>query len=396
MSYATPDPNEVSIQVGSTRFQGWQSVSITRSCESMPNSFALTASTEFMQGPAIAGTRPGQACSIYVGQNLVITGWIDRRTITADGHNHGVAISGRGITRNLVDCSADLVNDPGLKGGMINAANTRDLAQRLCKAFGITARSAVSDLGISIPNFQVSLGETPYEIIESVARYAGYLVYEDQNGNLVLDRVGTNSMASGFTMPGNIEAISAERSEDGRYSHYTVVWYAINQLAEVSAIANQRATVIDQTMPEYRPLIRVSAQIVPAYDVGQAMANWEMARRLGRSQAASITCDSWRDTAGNLWQPNYLAPIEAPAADITGANWIIGSVTYRKDMSGTHADLILMPPDAFNPEPNPLNLFDNELANSPQSSQSPAPPSTAPQNPNLAGQQTVAPAGGLT
>ena len=125
-------------------------------------------------------------------------------------------------------------------------------------------------------------------------------------------------------------------------------------------------------------MIRVSAQITPAYDIGKAMANWEWGRRLGRSQAASITCDLWRDTAGNLWQPNYLAPIEAPAADITGANWIIGSVTYRKDASGTHADLILMPPLAFEPQPNPLNLLDNEIAGTPPTSQSPAPPSTNP------------------
>ena len=272
MSYAAIDPNEVSIQVGSTQFRGWKTVSITKSCETMPNSFALSASTEFMQGPAIAGTRPGQPCQIFIDQNLVITGWIDRRTITADGHNHGVTISGRGITRNLVDCSADLVNDPGLKGGMINAANTLDLATRLCKAFGITARSAVADLGIPILPFQIALGETPYEIIESVARYAGYLLYEDQNGNLVLDRIGTQSMASGFTMPGNIEAISAERSEDGRYSHYIVVYYGINTLSETAPLGNQRAIVIDKTMPEYRPLIRVSAQITPAYDIGKAMA----------------------------------------------------------------------------------------------------------------------------
>jgi len=371
------DPDVVSIEVGSTRFQGWQSISITRSCESMPNSWQVTASTEFMQSrEAMAGTRPGQACSIYIGSDLVITGWIDRRSITASGRAHAVILSGRGITRNLVDCSADIIKDPGLQGGMINATSTLDLAQRLCKAFKITARSAVTDLGLAIRPFQVAIGETPYEIIESVARYTGYLVYEDENGDLVLDRIGTNSMASGFSMPGNIEAIGADRSVDGRYSDYTVVYYAINSYSEQAPLANQRATVNDPTMTEYRPLIRASAQITPDYDFGKAMANWEFARRLGRCQAATLTCDSWRDVDGKLWTPNWLAPIEAPAADITGAQWIIGTVTLRKDMSGTHADVILMPPDAFQPQPNPLNLFDQEIAASAPRSQDPTPPST--------------------
>ena len=51
--------DDVTIQVGSNRFIGWQNVSISRSCESMPNNWSLTASAEFLQGAALAGTRPG-------------------------------------------------------------------------------------------------------------------------------------------------------------------------------------------------------------------------------------------------------------------------------------------------------------------------------------------------
>ena len=143
-------PDDVSIQVGANRLTGWQSVSITRSCELMPNSWSLTASAEFMDGATLTATRPGQACLIYIGSDLVITGWIDRRSIPIDAHNHTVTLSGRGKTRNLVDCSADLVHDPGLKGGMINQPNALSVAKVLCKAYGITAVSAVADLGVRI------------------------------------------------------------------------------------------------------------------------------------------------------------------------------------------------------------------------------------------------------
>ncbi len=379
-------PDDVTIQVGSNRFVGWQNVSISRSCESMPNNWSLTASAEFLQGAALAGTRPGQSCLIYIGSDLVITGKIDRRSIPIDAHNHRVTLSGRGITRNLVDCSADLLNDPGIRGGQINGANALDVAAKLCKAYGITARSAVSDLGIAIPSFQVPLGETPYQIIESVARYAGYLVYEDVFGRLVLDRIGTSQHASGFTLPGNVEAINGERSVDGRFSTYVVVYSGVDQTSDLGSLANRRATILDDTLGEYRLRIIVSEQIAPTPAgqqtidndaIAKPRANREKARRIGRSQGASITCDSWRDNGGKLWTPNWLATIDAPAADISNATWIIGSLTFRKDMSGTHTDLILMPPDAFSPEPNPLNLFDAELTNAPQTSQAPAPPSTS-------------------
>lgn len=260
------------------------------------------------------------------------------------------------------------------------------MAAKLCKAYGITARSAVADLGIAIPSFQVPLGETPYQIIESVARYAGYLVYEDVFGRLVLDRIGTSQHASGFTLPDNVEAINGERSVDGRFSTYVVVYSGVDQTADLGGLANRRATILDDTLGEYRLRIIVSEQIAPTPAgqqtidndaIAKQRGNWEKARRVGRSQGASITCDSWRDNGGKLWTPNWLATIDAPAADIANATWIIGSLTFRKDMSGTHTDLILMPPDAFRPEPNPLNLFDAELTNAPQTSQAPAPPSTS-------------------
>ncbi len=342
----------------------------------MPNSFSLTASTEFLQGTGLEATRPDQACTITIGSDLVVTGWIDRRSISLDARNHTVTIMGRGMTRSLADCSVDLLDSPAIKGGTISATNTSTLAQALAAAYGVTCRSAVADLGVAVPSLRVSPGETPMEAIESVARYAGFLLYEDENGALILDRIGTDSMASGFTVPGNIEAISAERSVDARYSDYVVLFGGIERLVEVTNGQYLYSIAKDKTVSQKRVLILVSEQSAPVADpaqnyvlssaIAQVRANWEFARRLGRSQAASITCDSWRDSAGKLWTPNWLASVEAKAADIDGANWIIGTVTFRKDMSGTHADLVLMPPDAFSPSPDPLNLFDNELANSPR------------------------------
>ena len=360
LGYGLAQPSdEIAIVVGNTRVVGWETVSITRSVEAFPNNFVLTASDQYPDDPTKATvfpTGPGEKCQVYVGADLVITGFIDRYGITIGGGRHEVTITGRGLCQDLVDCSAVIASNT------ISASNALDLAQKLSAPFGVTARIADGvDLGKPVKFFTVALGETAYEIVERVARYAGYLVYEDQNGVLVLDRVGTTAMASGFTAPGNIEGASSTLSIDQRFSEYTVVWNTISQYSEINPLANQRADVKDPTMPRYRPRIIVSEQIDPDSDYGTARANWEYARRIGRSQAISLTCDSWRDTSGALWQPNMLAPVNAPALKITNAQWIIGSVVFRKDQSGTHADLVLMPPDAFDPEPTPLYLWDREI-----------------------------------
>jgi prophage tail gpP-like protein len=360
--------DEVSIVIGDRRLIGWETVQISRSAEAVPNGFVLTASEEFPNDPTRIAAMPGSPVKVMIGDDLVLTGYVDRYSMRGDAHQHGVEITGRGLCQDLVDCSADLLNTAALKGGQISAGNVLELAQILCEAFGIQVKAPVADLGPKIPQFQIALGETAYEVIAKVAQYAGYLVYEDATGALVLDRVGTKPHASGFQQGVNIEAYSATLSFDQRYSDYTVVLYSVAQAAEISPTLNLSATVHDPNiLNRYRPRIIVSQQTQSATEtnvqaVAKSTANWELARRIGRSQEISLLCDSWRDSAGELWQPNRLALIDAPALKIEHRSWVIGSVVYRKDSSGTHADLLLMPADAFRPQPTALNIFDLELA----------------------------------
>jgi len=65
----------------------------------------------------------------------------------------------------------------------------------------------------------------------------------------------------------------------------------------------------------------------------------------------TVTCDSWRDAAGKLWAPNHLAPIAATVLKLNTASWLIASVQYIRDENGQHAQLTMMDPKAFSPEP---------------------------------------------
>jgi len=372
------DQDEVSIQIKDRHITGWESVSISRSVEQMPNAFQLTAADQWPDDPKKVIFFPGQAGEptiLRIGKDVVLTGYTDRYAVQVSPRQHDVIISGRGKCQDLVDCSADVIRSKDLQGASLSAANLLDMAKRLCKPFDLQARSAVADLGKPIPQFTVAIGETSYEILERLARYSGFLVYEDEKGDLVLDRVGTEKMASGFTMPGNIESAGSSLSIDQRFSDYVAVWQSVNAYVEINPLGNQRAAVHDDHMPRYRPRIMVSEQTDNDTTLAQRRVEWEMARRMGRSQAVNLTCDSWRDTSGKLWQPNKKAKINAAALKLKDEEWIIGSVTFRKDQSGTHADLVLMPPDAFSVEPAPLYLWNRQLEQPPPSP-SPSPPTT--------------------
>ena len=379
-SGAAEDPaNAVSIQVGNQRISGWESLAISRSVEAMPNQFMLTMSDQYPQDPNRLTLYPGQTANpstVYIGDDVVITGYVDRCMMGAAPNRHEITITGRGLCQDLVDCSADLLQTHELQGATFSAENVLDAAHKLAKPFGISARSAVSDLGKQIPPFTISIGETSYQVLERICRYAGFLLYEDENGTLVLDRVGTTKHASGFSMPGNIENARSELAIDQRYSVYIATWQSVLNLETIDALDSQAGRADDLEMPRYRPLFFQCEMGDSDVSLAKRRAEWELKRRRGRSQSVFITCDSWRDSEGKLWTPNYRAPINAPALKMSNTEWLIGAVTYRKDLSGTHADLVLMPPEAYDPEPSPLNLWDREMAAGVPSLQTPPPSGT--------------------
>ena len=382
MSTTTNSGDDVSISVGTQTISGWDTLQITRSAEQFPNHFAFSMTEPYPDDPSRILVQAGQPCQVYIGNDLVVTGYIDRYAGRIGPGSHEVEIIGRGKCEDLLDCSADLLSpDSPVVGGSTQASSLLDLARKLTKPFGIDSICTVADLGGPIKVFQVSLGESPYQIIERVARYAGYLVYEEEHGDLVLDRIGTRQMASGFAQGVNIEAAASSMDVDGRFTTITMLWSTVDQTSKGADanLFNRRAHASDkglEALGRFRPRIAVSTQTDNSQMFAQRMADWEMARRVGRSQAVQITCDSWRDSAGRLWQPNWLAQVDLPALKLK-ANWIIGSVTFRKDASGTHADLVLMPPDAFSIEPSVLAPFEREFYQNPDRP-NPGPATTSP------------------
>jgi prophage tail gpP-like protein len=72
---------------------------------------------------------------------------------------------------------------------------------------------------------------------------------------------------------------------------------------------------------------------------------------MGRSMQVRLSTDSWRDASGALYEPNTLVDIDLPGLKLTPRIWLIADVTYVRDEQGTRTDLVIMPPQAFYPEP---------------------------------------------
>lgn len=342
--------DDLVLTVKGKRFTGWQSVRVTRGIDHMPSDFELGV-TEAEPGNLFE-IFPFDDCTVAIGSDLVLTGYVDRYASSISRGSHPVTITGRGKCQDLVDCAAVY------PGAQIKAGSVRQLAQDLGKAYGITA---TGEAGPPIPQFNLNLGETSWEIIERCTRYGKLLAYEGTDGNLILATVGKETHTSGFAQGANIQDASCTYSGDQRFSEYKAAMMTTDRLQEIPG-GNLLGTVKDEGVPRFRLRVIISEQTQDGVQIALARAQWEKTRRYGRSQTITLTCDSWRDSAGRLWSPNTLALVEIPALKRALVPWLISEVVFMRDgKSGRTARVTLMPPDAFAPEPVVLNPLSADL-----------------------------------
>jgi prophage tail gpP-like protein len=352
--------DDLSIVSGGQSIAGWTDVSVTLRAEGFPNSFEISATSRAPDGKSATIVKPGDACQVMLGADTVITGYVDRVVEGGDKDSHTLSLSGRGMTQDLVDCSAIWTH------GQMVSGTALDIAKRLASAYGTSGIKVKLGPGASAgdpipsPTF-LNYTETGADIIQRVALNAKLLAYEDATGALVLATVGSTQAASGAVYGQNVQAWSAENSMDQRFSDLICCSETMDGLADFNG-SDFYYTATDPGVPRMRnrnvQLEHVAVEGGPA-EFTKNKAIWEVARRLGRSTTVHVTLDSWRDSAGTLWAPNTLMPVDVPGLLLANKILCISEVTFRRNNeTGTTADLLLMPPQAFTPEPISLLPLD--------------------------------------
>lgn len=337
--------DDLTLTVGDQSLAGWTDVRVTRRLEGIPNDFEIGMTERFPGQTDAFLVQSGDPCVVTLGDDTVLTGYVDRFSRGYDAGSHSLTITGRGKTQDLVDCMAEWAS------GQISGSNALEIAQKLATPYGLTV-SCLGDPGPAIPQFNLTIGETAFDIIERICRYAGLLVYEGADGNLILGTAQSTAAASGFSEGVNVQSAHVLGAMDQRFSEYLVFLLATDTLGDIGEGTNLSFTAKDPNVPRHRRTGLIAEAGGGGLDVTQRRAVWEAARRLARGLSATIICDSWRDSAGTLWTPNTLAPISLPGLKLDGVNWTFGEIEYRRaEHTGTTCQVTMMDPAAFTPEP---------------------------------------------
>lgn len=344
----TINDDNISIEVDGRLYTGWKNWKVTAGIESVPRSFTITIAGNSPQS-TLANLKSGKSCKITLGNDLLLNGYIGAVNKGINANQFDAKITGTSRFVDFIDSTI-----PPQPNSQISSRTLPQIAEMLAQPHNLTVTTTPPDSAI-IPVYGLSIGETAYDVTETIARYRGYLVYDSPNGDVILSRAGS-TRHTGRLVQGQPQILSAEILQDNsnRYAEYNVYWEAVSRLDQEVRGDNVHGSSRDSAIRSNRRLDIVSNQIIDGNDVAQLRADWELNRRIGRSFQLALRVFGYRDSSGTIWTPNKLVSIKFPYLDIGSTEFLITNCSYEQNQDGSVTTMILMPPSAFAIQPTAI------------------------------------------
>ena len=354
-----PKGPRLRLNVDGEAYQGWETATVTRGMETLSGTFELTVNEMWDGLRRPWRVRQGDSCSVEVRMRHsdkffpLITGHVERKTMSFNGEDHTVSVSGRDAAGLLVDSSALL------SSWDFTNVHPVDLVKKICEPHKIKValHAEIPAAAIAIPKkYAIDPGDTAAAAIENVCRVAGLLAISDGLGGLILARAGTGRCTTALVEGRNVKAASATYDHSGRFHRYVVLGShkGRDDLSGKSA-ASVRGEAIDQgVLRESRVLVvRPEGNVTVAQ--ATTRAEWEKSVRRSRACTISVTVQGWTQADDTPWPINKLVNVKLPTLgmgdDFSGVELLITRVTHTLTLEGgTTTELELRRPGAFRPE----------------------------------------------
>lgn len=338
--------------INSTTYTDFISAQITRSVSNIAGTFTLTLRDKWRfeddSWPFVPGTKIQLQAGSFPQKSAIVTGFIDRVEVSVSAEDREIVISGRDKTGDLVDCA------PDLKGSEFKNLSLLDIAKKLCEPFGIgvtfvgtqKSGSVVQSPGAASiapsvskktkPKFNIRPGESVFNILHDLVKEAGYLMFPDEFGDLIIfDRTtaGLSKSPVPLTQGENILSAQAVYDFSDRYSLYIVKGqsYGTDNFSSTNS-TEPEGRASDCAIDRYRSTVVISERNVDKAGA-QKRAEWEATTRATRSTDVRCVVQGWSRPDGSLWSINELVTVHAGFIGI-GDDMVVNSVAFSKNTSG--------------------------------------------------------------
>jgi len=365
----------VCLNIRGQRFNAWTSATITRDLHELAGTFELCLlDTGRLPGSIVPPIHRGDACTVAIDGEVVLTGRIDVTDISESGTTLDMKVRGRDRTGDLVDCAA-APNGPAEYRNIGLLA----FATAICAPFGIPVRIDM-DEGAKFAKLALNPHDTALAAIESAARQRSALVTSDGVGGLVLTQGGKQRAPWHLVRGENLIALHSKDDGTHRFSDVFVKGQSASgagcrvrgrAAASVAAVANAHpappagtasAGILmtghaqDPEITRWRPFVKLTRS-QSGMTSAQEQAEWLV--RVFKSQSIELryTVLDWRagppsgigpaPRLGALWRPNTLATVFDPPREINGDMLIAGVVYKMDEKSGITTALRVVGPNAY-------------------------------------------------
>ncbi|WP_325950174.1 phage baseplate assembly protein [Pseudomonas putida] len=334
------DVAPVLLQVGSQIHTGWQEVSIRLSLEQMADEFSLTLTERWTESGEVRPVVPGQACTVKIGNELVLTGYLDEVLPDYDAESHSIVANGRSRAADMVDCSG--------KEKRLDGRTLVQIATTLAQPYGIEVVDKVGD-NKPFKSFVLEDGQPMAEAIERAAQLRSARVVSDAQGRLVIVHAVQREISTVLELGKNIYKASGTFSDRDRFNQYIIEGQTPgdNDWNGTQA-SSPRGTANDPRVRRPRTTLVVCDTPADSKDCS-SRAELEARMRWAKGRGVTYTVLTWTHELG-VWRPGDLVHVRDPYLTLD-EKMLISDVQLIEGLDGRRAELRVAPPAAFEPVP---------------------------------------------
>ena len=371
------------LKVGGKPYKGWTEARITRALDKTVSDFDLALSERWPGQDTPWPLLPFTACQLFLGTELLLTGYIDYYGPEVDDTKHAVRCTGRSKTGDLADC------EPDIKSGQFTGYTLVQIARSICAPFGIEVVD-LANATQTFPDATMERCETAHRFLERLGRLSGVLLTDDEQGRLVLTRAGSGKATTAIVQGKNMLRGAAKLNGARRFSIYIVKGQhglgghgkgSVNAppglgtadgkpagadvaqtddedeptpAATPQVITQQRATATDSGVPRYRPHVVMAESQLDQAGM-QERANWLARYSAGKAREAEVTVRGFRQSDGTRWTVNSMVTLTAAWLGFN-EDLLIAGVKMTIGARGKITEMVVGPPDAYAPDPGEVKL----------------------------------------
>ncbi len=368
------DKVRVVVNGSASEYEYWTEISITSELNTIARSFQIGTTAKLPQSAdLLTAFNVGDEVQVYIGSNLVLTGYIDATPISYDGTNVNASIIGRSRTEDLIDCSpawngydfSSVVNsqkwsatrsvgdfvepDITIAANQFKNIPLKQAVAQLIAPYGIHLICEL-DNDVVNGNINQTIKEdgTILQALQNLAGTTGLYFIDDEYGNLkIVDEEKRSHNLASLNLGQNVLSASAQFDGSKLFSAYRLLSSQKGSTNQTGKALQSFSDSIDNKVNRFRYQCK-SDQKQNGSDQSSKRTEAEYRRSL--FYKTSYTVVGWRQfEGGELWKANTLATIQDDILN-NSQEMLITKVTYTLSNNGMLTTLECVPPAGFKPD----------------------------------------------